>query len=73
MQLEKGDVVRLSPQIQREMYHAGCASSLECWEVMKCKHDVLTLTPVLSSNYKLAFIQIKADRGNVTKVRVVEG
>ena len=73
MQLEKGDVVRLSPQIQRELYRAGCANSLECWEVMKCKHDVLTLTPVLSSDYKLAFIQIKADRDNVTKVRVVEG
>lgn len=73
MQLQKGDVVRLSPQIQRDLYRAGCENSLECWEVLKCKHEVLTLTPVLSDSYKLAFIKIKADHSSVTKVKVMEG
>lgn len=72
MNVHKGDVVRLSPKIQQDLYRAGCANSLECWEVLKAHNEMLTLTPVLSDNYKLAFIQIKAEHGSVSKVRVID-
>ena len=71
MVVKRGDVVRLSLPTQQVLYHAGCANSVECWEVLHADDDMLTLTPVLSDSYKLAFIRIKADSGSVTKVRRV--
>ena len=70
MVVTTGDVVRLSLPTQQMLYHAGCAHSVSCWEVLCAQDDLLTLTPLLSDSYKLAFIRIKAD--SVTKVRVVD-
>lgn len=72
MSWSKGDVVRLSLPTQRLLYQAGCAEGVECWEVLHAHDDQLTLTPVLSESFKLAFIRIKATAGSVQKVRVVE-
>lgn len=68
MHVRKGDIVRLSLPMQQVMYRAGCPHSMECWRVLSTKHEMLKLTPLLSDNYKLAFIRIKAEQGNVTKV-----